>query len=68
MSISHSEDVAYQTVGAILWVLSVVLPVLHDNTLNTQNNGILFLSGLAIFHVPDLIGWWRKRSALKLRH
>lgn len=49
--------------GTVIYLLSVLLPLLHYKTLDTNMNQTLFWSGFAIWFVPDLILWWKKRSA-----
>lgn len=49
--------------GTIIWALSVLLPLMHYRTFDTSLNQALFWSGFAIWYVPDLILWWKKRSA-----
>ena len=55
--------VGYQFAGIIFCLLSIGLPYLRFGTLNTANNGMLFFAGVAVTYIPNLIVWWRKRSA-----
>ncbi len=56
-------EVACLLVAAILWSLGVGLPFLSHGTLNTDPDRTLFFLGVAVANVPNLIAWWRTRSA-----